>query len=115
MDLFFKVSCGTRQRIGEDYGSGRCADADRMGGDFMGFEIPRAFPSSSAINAQCCCTGEGGKKLRLQKKPEKPWMLRPSHSRINHAGLAALLRAEQTAEPNKRLPLSSAALVNSGL
>ena len=86
MDLFEKFRVRTRQGTGEDYRSGRCSDADRMGGDFIGFEIPRAFPSSSAINAPCHCTGG---KLGLQKKPEKLWMLQPSHSRINHAGLAA--------------------------
>lgn len=82
------ASCRAVQRaIGEDYRSGRCSDADRMGGELVGFETPGAFPSSSAMNTR----GQGAGGARgLLKEPEEPRMLQPSPSRTNQRGLAAL-------------------------
>ena len=77
------------QNTGQNWGGGqegRRSDAERMGGDVRGVERPGAFPSRSALNARCHCAGG---RLGLQKKPEKPWMLQPRHSRINHWGFAA--------------------------
>lgn len=83
MDLFEKFHGERGAERGRMTGVG---DAAMQTGWVGTGEVLKYPAPSQAINAQGRRTGG---KLGLEKEPEKPWMLQPSHSRINRSGLAA--------------------------